>query len=609
MNPNLSKRITMSSIRVWPDLANMPGVDAAPTPQAPNEEEEELDEPQMSACFAEADEASEGSPAEATGSADNTPAEAGTEAMEAAAEAAEAAEIPAGGEAGVEGEKEEQVPPSVGTTSSEDVRQGSSSEVPLGQPQPASEETPEEQATEAPEAEGVDEAPTTAMEVEADKEEEVGMEVEAEKDEEEWVNIPGAPQELTPAMPSDAEEEPEESIDDTLQLMLEISEQEPGTKQHVFADSAEKPPVEEELPQEPEPKAEAPTQPRLEALEAEPQSPAAPPTAQAASTETAMERHEVRSPAGTPERKESPAPTVKPKSPGQSGAKRGRNEANPFYPSLRPCPVESSPSLVPRPPKRVKLPAVVMPHGKTQAPGTLLLRAVALVLEELFRQSQPSLVRQVPKIMERNRFTEIALLHQALEKYVAPLPLLPEGDGSLSQIDLLEVILQKLPNGLGVPSGLLRGRTPVLPEVAEDAVKDFLQRLYALINSAHNQEASPVPLPPAPRDPRASHKAPVGTVDSQESEDREAGERRLSNRILHGDTLLSREQVERRIAWKRHYAMLEKMAQAAFPESAEASAAPAPAVPAAPALPAVPAAARAARSSWGLQKQQIEMFE
>ena len=52
---------------------------------------------------------------------------------------------------------------------------------------------------------------------------------------------------------------------------------------------------------------------------------------------------------------------------------------------------------------------------------------------------------------------------------------------------------------------------------------------------------------------------------------------------------------------------LEKMAQAAFPESAEASAAPAPAVPAAPALPAVPAAARAARSSWGLQKQQIEM--
>ena len=37
----------------------------------------------------------------------------------------------------------------------------------------------------------------------------------------------------------------------------------------------------QELPQEPEPKAEAPTQPRLEALEAEPQSPAAPPTAQA----------------------------------------------------------------------------------------------------------------------------------------------------------------------------------------------------------------------------------------------------------------------------------------------------------------------------------------
>ena len=26
---------------MWPDLANMPGVDAAPTPQAPNEEEED----------------------------------------------------------------------------------------------------------------------------------------------------------------------------------------------------------------------------------------------------------------------------------------------------------------------------------------------------------------------------------------------------------------------------------------------------------------------------------------------------------------------------------------------------------------------------------------
>lgn len=597
MNPALSKRITMSSIRVWPDLANMPGVDAAPTPQAPNEEEEELEEPQMSACFAERDDVSEGSPAEmaekATGSTDEPLAEeAGTEAME-AEEAAEAAEIPAGGsEAGEGEEKDEQViPPSVSTTWSEDVRQGSSSEVPLGQPQPASEETPEEQATEAPEAEGTGEAAMAATEVEADKEEEkVGMEVEAEKDEEEWVNIPGAPQELTPAMPSDAEEEPEESIDDTLQLMLEISEQEPGTKQHVFADSvAEKPPVEEELP----PK-EAPS-PQQKLLEAEPQAAKAAPAAQ-----------EVRSPARTPERKESPAPTVKPKSPGQSGAKRGRNEANPFYPPLRP-PVESSP-MVPRPPKRVKLPAVVMPHGKTQAPGTVLLRAVALVLEELFRQLQPSLLRQVPKIMERNRFTEIALLHQVLEKYVAPLPLLPEGDGSPSQIDLLQVILEKLPKGLGVPSGLLRGRKPVHIEVAEEAVKDFLQRLYALINSAQNQEAS-ASAPEAqgaqnrPESASSSRKAPV-QVDSQDSEDREAGaERRLSDRILHGDTLLSREQVERRIAWKRHYAMLEKMAQAAAWEPAEA--------PAAPVASAVPAASasRALRSSWGLQRQQIEMFE
>lgn len=202
--------------------------------------------------------------------------------------------------------------------------------------------------------------------------------------------------------------------------------------------------------------------------------------------------------------------------------------------------------MVPRPPKRVKLPAVVMPHGKTQAPGTVLLRAVALVLEELFRQLQPSLLRQVPKIMERNRFTEIALLHQVLEKYVAPLPLLPEGDGSPSQIDLLQVILEKLPKGLGVPSGLLRGRKPVHIEVAEEAVKDFLQRLYALINSAQNQEAS-ASAPEAPESASSSRKAPV-QVDSQDSEDREAGaERRLSDRILHGDTLLSREQVERRI--------------------------------------------------------------
>eukprot|EP00435_Cladocopium_sp_Y103_P054112 s157_g17.t1 len=313
---NLSKRITMSSIRVWPDLANMPGVDAAPTPQAPNEEEEDLEEPQMSACFAE-DDVSEGSPAEAMGSADKPLAEeAGTEAME-AEEAAEAAEMPAdSSEADVEDEAEKDekddqvIPPSVGTTWSEDVRQGSSSEVPLGQPDPASGETPEATDTqklmeamdaeaETP-AEAPGEAAMTAMEVEADKEEEekedekeekVGMEVEVEKDEEEWVNIPGAPQELTPAMPSDVDEEPEECIDDTLQLLLEISEQEPGTKQHVFADAvAEKPPVEEELPQEPEPKAEAPTEPEI-FVEADPQSPAKAPPAAA----------QVRSPARTPD--------------------------------------------------------------------------------------------------------------------------------------------------------------------------------------------------------------------------------------------------------------------------------------------------------------------
>lgn len=185
---------------------------------------------------------------------------------------------------------------------------------------------------------------------------------------------------------------------------------------------------------------------------------------------------------------------------------------------------------------------------------------------------------------------------------MAPLPLLPEGDGSPSQIDLLQVILEKLPKGLGVPSGLLRGRKPVHIEVAEEAVKDFLQRLYALINSAQNQEAS-ASAPEAPESASSSRKAPV-QVDSQDSEDREAGaERRLSDRILHGDTLLSREQVERRIAWKRHYAMLEKMAQAAAWEPAEA--------PAAPVASAVPAASasRALRSSWGLQRQQIEMFE
>eukprot|EP00438_Fugacium_kawagutii_P007681 Skav229123 [mRNA] locus=scaffold2966:41791:54951:+ [translate_table: standard] len=148
--------------------------------------------------------------------------------------------------------------------------------VPLGQPEPPTEETPEEQeAIEMREPQAAPEHPEKeAMEPEKDEttepqaalehpdqeaeehsaeapaggehpSSEVPMEAQSEAEKDEWVIPPSA------IGPVSGEEPEEECIDDTLQLILEISESEKpgedGAKRHVFQDSEDK-----EVPETPE---------------------------------------------------------------------------------------------------------------------------------------------------------------------------------------------------------------------------------------------------------------------------------------------------------------------------------------------------------------------
>eukprot|EP00434_Breviolum_minutum_P032085 symbB.v1.2.028376.t1/scaffold3004.1/size67801/1 len=143
-------------------------------------------------------------------------------------------------------------------------------------------------------------------------------------------------------------------------------------------------------------------------------------------------------------------------------------------------------------PKRVKMPPVLTRQDNAMEPalatqGKIFRHVVGLVLEELFRRVKPQLVPQVPKIMERNRCSEINLLHEAIHKYVqgGDLPVVSaKGESkSLSQAGLLQEILEKLQQRLGVD-------TCHAQRVVEDAdglKNDFFQRLYSLI-TAKDQE-------------------------------------------------------------------------------------------------------------------------
>jgi len=483
MDVGLSKRISMSSIRVWPDLANMPGVDAPPVVH----EEEASPEPALS-----------------------------------------------------------------GNAVSDEIGAGSSAEVPAAQPGPES-GSPEVEAAPLEEAKDVEDQPE-APAVEASSQAQAASEAASS---EELQILEEAPPHLSPEhfseeMPT-AGEQPPACIDDTLELMLEMSEEsqpvgQPGPqKEHIFEESFPPP---SEVPIAPEPSKTAelatdvvePAEVAMDNFEAvaEPVVDAEAPDAEKVDPEVVH----------TPPR----APTPK-QSPTQSGAKRARFEPNPnpFYAplgSLRPPTI----AQVSRPPapKRVKMPPVLTRQDNAMEPalatqGKIFRHAVGLVLEELFRRVKPQLVPQVPKIMERNRCSEINLLHEAIHKYVqgGDLPVVSaKGESkSLSQAGLLQEILEKLQQRLGVD-------TCHAQRVVEDAdglKNDFFQCLYALI-TAKDQERNDHDLQPGLQpEPSASSQAPGPTQPTELNEDPETSE--MTMRL---------ERIERRLAWRAHYARLEK---------------------------------------------------
>lgn len=234
-------------------------------------------------------------------------------------------------------------------------------------------------------------------------------------------------------------------------------------------------------------------------------------------------------------------------------SKRSRVEEhmNPFYPPLRPPTVLPGPLP---PPKRARFPDFSARQTAEEPPDsqdTVLRQVMATALQELLDRVKPDMKPQVPKMLESNRRRESAVLRVVLDKYTQKLPL--TGGNGLCLSNLLEEVLQATASKLKLCSP-----KPQQPADVDQACRSFLQRLYALIIEAQDEEErlqaeqlaeSAVADSPEPG-PEACAKRNEGAAAASPNAKSEASEWPSTPNTAQYSR---QEKLERRLEWRERY--------------------------------------------------------